>query len=201
MVRYSSASRTMKCIISDTFWTKYLVRRTLSRRSYGRKSSRRRMTQLTSPTCTITFCSTPSARSRVATIKLAGVGVFYRVRQHRTLVTAIQTMIRADRGHRQITPAIRPPTSDRTFSMPLRILTLAWKSGHRAGEFWAFEQAAHALNSAENRVFWGGAARTRPRLKKFLSEVATGLVPTTWWTREFAGDNQEAQRELRLDNR
>ena len=56
----------------------------------------------------------------------------------------------------------------------------------------AFEQAANALNSAENRVFWGGAARTRPRLKKFLSEVATGLVPTTWWTREFAGDNQEA---------
>lgn len=69
-----------------------------------------------------------------------------------------------------------------------------WPSRRRV---WAFDAAGHAQNVAESRVWWGGGRRMRPRLKKFLSEVQGGLVPTTWWTREFAGDNQEARRELR----
>ncbi len=34
-------------------------------------------------------------------------------------------------------------------------------------------------------------------MKRFLSEVQEGIVPSTWWTREFAGDNQSARREIR----
>ncbi len=71
-----------------------------------------------------------------------------------------------------------------------------WPSRRRV---WAFEETAHQRNVRENRVSWGAGNRTRPRLKKFLSEVGGGVVPTTWWTREFAGDNQEARRELRAE--
>jgi len=69
-----------------------------------------------------------------------------------------------------------------------------WPSRRRV---WAFDEAAHERNVRENRVWWGTGTRTRPRLKKFLCEVRAGVVPTTWWTRESAGDNQEARRELR----
>ncbi len=69
-----------------------------------------------------------------------------------------------------------------------------WPSRRRV---WAFDQTAHDRNVRENRVWWGNGNRTRPRLKKFLCEVREGVVPTTWWTRELAGDNQEARRELR----
>ena len=69
-----------------------------------------------------------------------------------------------------------------------------WPSRRRV---WAFDEAGHDRNVRENRVWWGTGRRIRPRLKKFLCEVREGVVPTTWWTREFAGDNQEARRELR----
>jgi len=62
---------------------------------------------------------------------------------------------------------------------------------------WAYEFDAHQKNVAEGRVWWGSNGTTRPRIKKYLAEVADGIVPSTWWTREFAGDNQESRRELR----
>ncbi len=71
-----------------------------------------------------------------------------------------------------------------------------WPSRRRV---WAFDEAAHERNVRENRLWWGSGRRTRPRLKKFLCEVREGVVPSTWWTREFAGDNQEARRELRAE--
>jgi site-specific DNA-methyltransferase (adenine-specific)/adenine-specific DNA-methyltransferase len=62
---------------------------------------------------------------------------------------------------------------------------------------WAYEQDAHNRNVIEGRLWWGANGKGRPRIKKYLSEVTEGIVPTTWWTREFAGDNQESRRELR----
>ena len=62
---------------------------------------------------------------------------------------------------------------------------------------WAYDQDAHSRNVAEGRLWWGANGKGRPRIKKYLSEVTEGIVPTTWWTREFAGDNQESRRELR----
>jgi site-specific DNA-methyltransferase (adenine-specific)/adenine-specific DNA-methyltransferase len=49
----------------------------------------------------------------------------------------------------------------------------------------------------DNRIWWGERGENFPRIKKYISEVAKGIIPSTWWTREFAGDNQESQRELR----
>jgi adenine-specific DNA-methyltransferase len=62
---------------------------------------------------------------------------------------------------------------------------------------WLYEESAFNQMIRENRVWWGENNKNFPRIKKFLAEVAEGIVPSTWWDRDFAGDNQEAQREIR----
>ncbi|MGE5553930.1 MAG: site-specific DNA-methyltransferase [Betaproteobacteria bacterium] len=71
---------------------------------------------------------------------------------------------------------------------------VVWPSKQRV---WGFEPSVTEKNLAENRLWWGASGDAMPRLKKFLSEVQEGLVPSTWWTRQDAGDNQESSRELR----
>ena len=48
----------------------------------------------------------------------------------------------------------------------------------------------------DNRISFGKDGNGVPRIKGFLSEVQKGVVPTTWWNREFAGHNQDAKQEL-----
>ena len=69
-----------------------------------------------------------------------------------------------------------------------------WPSRTRA---WAYEKSAVDELISENRLWWGKDGNNMPRRKIFRSEVDDGVVPSTWWTREFAGDNQGARRELR----
>ena len=49
----------------------------------------------------------------------------------------------------------------------------------------------------DNRISFGKADNGVPRLKQFLTEVQQGIVPVTWWNREFAGHNQDAKQELK----
>jgi adenine-specific DNA-methyltransferase len=69
-----------------------------------------------------------------------------------------------------------------------------WPSKQRV---WGAEPALTEQNLAENRLWWGATGDGMPRAKRFLSEVQGGIVPSTWWTRDDAGDNQEASREFR----
>ena len=62
---------------------------------------------------------------------------------------------------------------------------------------WRFDKARHERNVAENRVWWGVKGTSGPRLKRFRSGVAKGMVPATWWDKRFAGTNQEARKEIR----
>ena len=62
---------------------------------------------------------------------------------------------------------------------------------------WRYERESMETLLAENRIYWGETGNNFPRQKRFLSEVQDGVVPSTWWTREFASDNQAARRELR----
>ena len=62
---------------------------------------------------------------------------------------------------------------------------------------WRFEKTKMEELISDNRLYWGENGRNFPRMKTFLSEVQSGVVPSTWWTREFAGDNQKARREIR----
>jgi len=69
-----------------------------------------------------------------------------------------------------------------------------WPSKSRV---WRFDKETHENNVVENKIYWGGAGRNFPRLKRFRTEVSSGVVPSTWWNREFAGDNQLSKREIR----
>ncbi|WP_224338343.1 site-specific DNA-methyltransferase [Haloprofundus halobius] len=68
-----------------------------------------------------------------------------------------------------------------------------WPSKTRV---WAFDQETHKKNVEEDRLWWGeNQEKTKPRQKVFLDEMG-GIVPKTIWSRDFAGDNQKAQRDL-----
>ncbi len=50
---------------------------------------------------------------------------------------------------------------------------------------------------ADNRLWFGTKGDAIPSLKRFLSEVKDGVVPTTIWMRKEVGDNQEATQEIK----
>jgi len=62
---------------------------------------------------------------------------------------------------------------------------------------WRYEKSTHEIHVKENRIWWGANGEGFPRLKKFVSDLQKGIVPSTWWERELVGDNQEARSELR----
>ena len=48
----------------------------------------------------------------------------------------------------------------------------------------------------EGRLHWGkNYSYKKPRLKRYLNEVQQGVVPSTWWTFDDCGHNDEAQKE------
>jgi adenine-specific DNA-methyltransferase len=66
---------------------------------------------------------------------------------------------------------------------------------------WAYDQKRHEQNEKEGRVWWGiNLEKDKPRLKSFLDEVGSGVVPDTLWLRDDSGDNQESKREARFFN-
>ncbi|RLD02655.1 MAG: site-specific DNA-methyltransferase, partial [Chloroflexota bacterium] len=62
---------------------------------------------------------------------------------------------------------------------------------------WRYEKSYFEKLIAENRIWWGKTGENFPRFKRFFSSVPKGIVPSTWWSRVDAGDNQEARREAR----
>ena len=65
-----------------------------------------------------------------------------------------------------------------------------------SGRCWVTSQENMKKLIDENRIWFGNDGNNVPSLKKFLTEVQDGSVPTTWWTREEVGDNQSATQEL-----
>ena len=49
----------------------------------------------------------------------------------------------------------------------------------------------------EKRVFFGQDGNGAPQLKRYLSEVQNGIVPTTYWSYEDCGHNDEARKEIK----
>ena len=52
----------------------------------------------------------------------------------------------------------------------------------------------------DNRLWFGKKGDAIPSLKRFLSEVKDGMVPTTIWHREDVGDNQDGKKEVKRLN-
>ena len=49
----------------------------------------------------------------------------------------------------------------------------------------------------ETRVFFGQKGDGAPQLKRYLAEVQDGVVPTTYWSYEECGHNDEARKEIK----
>jgi adenine-specific DNA-methyltransferase len=62
---------------------------------------------------------------------------------------------------------------------------------------WAFAEETVTRLINENRIWFGKEGNSKPRLKKFLSEI-DGVSTWTWWSNAEVGHNQEATKELKL---
>ncbi|HYL72536.1 MAG TPA: site-specific DNA-methyltransferase [Candidatus Acidoferrum sp.] len=68
------------------------------------------------------------------------------------------------------------------------------------GTCWRVPKARLNELIKDNRIWFGENGNNVPRIKRFLSEVQAGIVPTTWWDIKFAGHNQDAKQELNRIN-
>ncbi len=68
------------------------------------------------------------------------------------------------------------------------------------GTCWRVPKARLNELIKDNRIWFGENGNNVPRIKRFLSEVQDGIVPTTWWDIKFAGHNQDAKQELNRIN-
>jgi adenine-specific DNA-methyltransferase len=61
---------------------------------------------------------------------------------------------------------------------------------------WRYSKEKHERIVNENRLYWGpDYSYKKPRLKRFLSEIQDGIVPSTWWSFDEVGHNDEGQKE------
>ena len=63
------------------------------------------------------------------------------------------------------------------------------------GRCWAATEPVFLRYMAEGRVYFPNSGNGRPRIKQYAGEEK-GLVPMTWWSTEFAGDNESAKKEI-----
>ena len=64
------------------------------------------------------------------------------------------------------------------------------------GLCWRYTKLRYEEMVADGRIWFGTNGRGRPAIKRFLSEVQDGVVPTTWWPYTEVGHNQDAKREI-----
>ncbi len=64
------------------------------------------------------------------------------------------------------------------------------------GRCWLYTEDRFLEMCAENRIWFGENGNNAPRLKNFLSEVQSGLVPSTHWTHKEVGTTGTAKSEV-----
>ena len=82
---------------------------------------------------------------------------------------------------------------------PNQFYTIITPTGKRfpppAGRCWALNESSFYELVAQGRVWFGKNGTSKPRLKRYLSEVE-GVAAWTWWPNEEVGHNQEAKKEI-----
>ena len=63
------------------------------------------------------------------------------------------------------------------------------------GRYWAYSKDTYMRLLNDNRIYFS-SPNSRPRVKKFLSEVKQGKTPQTLWKYEIVAHTQTAKREL-----
>ena len=65
-----------------------------------------------------------------------------------------------------------------------------------SGRSWSIPKASFEALIKDKRIWFGPDGNAMPRRKRFLSEVSTGIVPTSWWSSSFFGNNQNGKKEI-----
>ena len=68
--------------------------------------------------------------------------------------------------------------------------------GPPAGSSWRISKEKFEEFDADNRIWWGKQGRSRPGIKRFLSEVQEGVVPQSLWKWEDVGSTRHSKQEL-----
>lgn len=66
------------------------------------------------------------------------------------------------------------------------------------GACWRVSKDKFEELKADNRIWFGKEGNNVPRLKRFLSDVQQGIVPSTMWFHNEVGHNQQAKQELKV---
>ena len=81
-----------------------------------------------------------------------------------------------------------------------QFFTITTPSGRKVdppkGRCWLYTEPRFAEMVADNRIWFGADGGNAPRVKKFLSEVQAGLVPSSLWMHEEVGTTGKAKSEL-----
>jgi adenine-specific DNA-methyltransferase len=64
------------------------------------------------------------------------------------------------------------------------------------GRCWLFTSERFEEMVSDNRISFGESGKNAPRVKKFLTEVQTGLVPNSIWSHREVGTNGAAKAEI-----
>ena len=65
------------------------------------------------------------------------------------------------------------------------------------GRCWMTSQENMKKLIEDNRIWFGKTGNNVPALKRFLSEVQQGIVPTTIWSYQEVGHNQQAKQDIK----
>lgn len=65
-----------------------------------------------------------------------------------------------------------------------------------SGRCWLYTEPRFQEMIADKRIWFGADGNNVPRVKKFLSEVQTGLVPSSLWLYQEVGTNGQAKAEI-----
>ncbi len=68
--------------------------------------------------------------------------------------------------------------------------------GPPAGSSWRISKEKFDELDADNRIWWGTRGRSRPGIKRFLSEVQEGVVPQSLWKWQDVGSTRHSKQEL-----
>ncbi len=66
------------------------------------------------------------------------------------------------------------------------------------GRCWYTSREKMTLLLANNGIYFGKDGVGAPQLKRYLARVQGGVVPSTWWTHDDAGHNDESRKESKV---
>lgn len=66
-----------------------------------------------------------------------------------------------------------------------------------AGRCWSTTKEKFEVLLADDRIYFGKEGNGMAQRKKFWLEREEGMVPWTWWSFDYAGENREATKEIK----